>query len=343
MKKNKSEDSTSFWSTASEFLNKHLPDVRRVSDCTIESYRNSLNRYVDYLETKKGVKRKLICFKMFGRDNIKEYMAWMNKTAGLAPKTCNLRLTALHALLEYASQENTDITPIYVEADSVKCMKLVRGPIEFFEREAMSALMSAPDTSKKTERRNQMLLVFLYDTAARVSEAINVRLCDLHLEASIPYVTFLGKGSKYRNVPLMESTVAHLNRYLHEFYVDKKRNSGMPLFYSVTHGEIHNLSVDTPEKMLKRYAETLSGTCLIIPKRVHCHMIRKTRAMHLYQEGIPLPHIQQLLSHEVLSTTSGFYAFATLETLAKSLEKANPSTANKMWKEKGFAEVLLKL
>ena len=69
-------------------------------------------------------------------------------------------------------------------------------------------------------------------------------------------------------------------------------------------------------------------------------MIRKTRAMHLYQEGVPLPHIQQLLGHEVLSTTSGFYAFATLETLSKSLEKANPSNIEKLWRGKEYSEKL---
>jgi len=65
--------------------------------------------------------------------------------------------------------------------------------------------------------------------------------------------------------------------------------------------------------------------------------------MDLYQEGVPLPHIQQLLGHEVLSTTSGFYAFATLDTLLKSLEKANPSDMSKLWKSKEYSEKLYRL
>ena len=82
-----------------------------------------------------------------------------------------------------------------------------------------------------------------------------------------------------------------------------------------------------------------------MPSAVHFHMVRKTRAMSLYQEGCPLPYIQQMLGHENMSTTSGFYAFVTLDTLAKALEMANPEgrSAEKNWKDKKISEALYKL
>ena len=82
-----------------------------------------------------------------------------------------------------------------------------------------------------------------------------------------------------------------------------------------------------------------------MPSAVHFHMDRKTRAMSLYQDGCPLPYIQQMLGHENISTTSGFYAFVTLDTLAKAIEKANPSGENteKNWKKKDMAKRLYRL
>ena len=79
-----------------------------------------------------------------------------------------------------------------------------------------------------------------------------------------------------------------------------------------------------------------------MPDKPHCHMIRKTRAMDLYKSGMPLAHIQQLLGHESMSTTSGFYAFATLETLAKSMNSANrgESDVGRKWNDK---EILKKI
>ena len=66
--------------------------------------------------------------------------------------------------------------------------------------------------------------------------------------------------------------------------------------------------------------------------------------MNLYQAGCPLSYIQQLLGHESISTTSGFYAFATLKTLADSIEKAYPSNnKEKIWKDESVTKQLYKL
>lgn len=63
-------------------------------------------------------------------------------------------------------------------------------------------------------------------------------------------------------------------------------------------------------------------------ENAHCHMVRKTRAMDLYQKGVPLTHIQQLFGHENISTTSGFYAFVTIDVLAEALETVKPDDGN---------------
>jgi site-specific recombinase XerD len=334
MKKNSIHDRLVFWDTAKEFLYHQLIDIRKVSDNTISSYRDGLNQFIDYLENEKKIRRRDISFSDFDRETLKNYQDWMLNNRKLSGKTCNLRLTAIRSLLEYASGEHPDLMSFYLGSCSIKGTKIEAKPIEFFENKQMKALLLAPDTKSKIGRRNQMMLILMYDTAARVTEIIDLTLESLHLNSDIPYITIFGKGRKYRNVPLMEKTCSHLKRYLREFHegVDKEQS----LFYAVTHGTKHQLSDDTLELLIKKYTNECVSKDMEMPVKPHCHMIRKTRAMDLYQNGIPLTHIQQLLGHEDLSTTSGFYAFATLDTLAKSLAKVNPesSSVDKKWANK---------
>jgi site-specific recombinase XerD len=342
VKKDNLHNNLIFWDTAKEYIYHHLPNIRKASPNTIASYRDGLNLYIDYLEQQKNLNRKAISFSDCSRENIKDYLDWMLNGRRLAEKTCNLRLTTIHSMLEYASSEHTELMALYLGACSVKGIKSPSRPIEFFERRQMQALLSAPDTAKKTERRNQMMLILLYDTAARVTELLELTGGSLHMDSEIPHVTIYGKGRKYRNIPLMDKTLQHLKRYLNEFHPTMEKDK--PLFYAVTYGKRHRLSADTMETMLKKYVKKCIGTGLEMPDYPHCHMIRKTRAMDLYQSGVPLTHIQQLLGHQDLSTTSGFYAFATLDTLAKTMNKVNgESSPDKKWNNKAVLEKLLRL
>lgn len=337
-------DSKVFWETARSFISHQLPDIRKASPHTIAAYRDGLNKYIDFLETEKKVRREEISFQDFNRENIKSFLDWMINIRNYAEKTCNLRITTIHSLLEYAGYEHsTELMSVYLESRSIKGIKAKDKPIEYLEKNQMNALLSAPDTSSRTGRRNQMILVLYYDTAARISELLDATLSQLHLHTGVPYMTILGKGRKYRNIPLMDKTVCHLKRFLREFHPEK--NGQLPLFYATTYSQKHHLSNDTVETMIKKYSKICIERGVDMPEKTHCHMIRKTRAMDLYKNGMPLAHIQQLLGHENMSTTSGFYAFATLDTLARSMDAANKNTSSegKKWDNEKILKKIYKL
>lgn len=118
-----------------------------------------------------------------------------------------------------------------------------------------------------------------------------------------------------------------------------------PLFYARSHGQAHPLSPDTMENLIKACSKKVWDSGIEMPENCHCHMVRKTRAMDLYQAGVPLTYIQQLLGHEDISTTSGFYAFATLDTLARAMDKIHPKDdkEEKMWKSPDACKKLYSL
>lgn len=344
--KNKAKkfDSIFFWETARCFLDHELPQIQKKSHNTVDSYRASLNIFIGFLEEAKGIRRECICFNDLDKENLKDYLVWMGDIKAWSPKTCNLRMTAVKALLSYASEECMDITPVYVSSTAVHGLNVPCSEIRYFEDSQIKALLNAPGKEKRSERRNRVLLILGYDAAMRVGELTGLKVGDLHLDAQTPYIRILGKGGKYRSVPVMKRTTEHLHRYLKEFHGDATDLTA-PLFYAVTHGRMHGLSEDCVQKVLKKYTEKCRNEGIRMPEDVHFHMLRKTRAMSLYQEGCPLSYIQQMLGHENISTTTGFYAFVTLDTLAKALEQANPDKENaeKNWKDKEISEVIYRL
>lgn len=231
---------------------------------------------------------------------------------------------------------------IYNEVCTVKKQKEEKKPIEYLQTSATAAILSAYGTKTSKHRRNRMMLIMLYDTGARVQELADLNISSLHLDADNPFATLIGKGKKSRNVPLLQKTVSHLKIYLQEFHPD---NREYPLFYSLLDGKPHRLSTDTISLVLKKTADKARNDGINVPANVHCHTIRKTKAMDLYKNGVPLPFIMQLLGHESMSTTSGFYAFATLEMMSEAINKATPKIEGeeKLWQKEDIKKLLYSL
>lgn len=316
------EDAVRFWTMAREWLHAYLPKVRRASPKTVEAYRASLECLIGYLETERGMAREDIGFGTFGRTTVKAWIAWMNEEKGYSAKTVNLRLTALKSLLRYCSAEDSSLTSAYVGTCAVRPPKVARKPVDYLRPEETRALLAAYSGRTAKERRNRAMLVLLYESGARVSELAGITVSELSLD-SPAYVTLFGKGGKWRSVPLGDACAAHMRVFMDEFHPNAE--PGDPLFFCMRDGVRHALSTDAVSLILKNAGETARATCPGMPK-LHCHLIRKTRAMDLYQAGVPLPLVAQLLGHENMSTTSGFYAFATDSMMERAVRAAAPES-----------------
>lgn len=339
--KYKRTKSSDFWALARRFLHDYMPVTRNLSDKSVEAYKQSLKVYLEFLELEQGISNEKVSFDSFTRENIKDFIHWLTKKSCSA-KTINLRLTAIRSFLKYSSEEDFELRGIYTDICSVKKVKEEKKLIVYLQPEATTAILSAYNTATAKHRRNRMMLIMLYDTGARVQELADLNISSLHLREQNPFVTLIGKGRKSRNVPLLNKTVQHLQIYLKEFHPEMNEN---PLFYSLLDGKPHRLSTDSISIVLKSAADKARENCEAVPERVHCHMIRKTKAMDLYKNGVPLPFIMQLLGHESMSTTSGFYAFATLEMMSDAMNKAAPSLAKeeKLWKKDDMKKLLYSL
>ena len=320
-----------FWSMVSNYLDEYLLKIRRMSKGTIKTYRYGLYSFGNYLEKTQKINPHNISFDNFKRENVKKYISWMTKEAGLAIATSNLRISIIKSFLRFCSQEDISNMPIYMAIESIPLQKSPQKMVEYMSEKALKIFLNQPNSDTMFGKRDKMLLIFMYDTACRVQELVDVKIQDLNIDYDVPFVKLSGKGSKIRNVPLMDKTVEHLKQYLKN---GLKKDKSLPLFYANKNEKPMKLSTDAIAVLVKKYGQQGRMVCEEVPKRCYPHLLRKTRAMHLYMKGMPLEQVANFLGH-VNSASIGYYAKANTAMLKQSIEKANPEVVEqvRMWKE----------
>ena len=190
----------------------------------------------------------------------------------------------------------------------VPIKKGVAASITYLEKPEIDALLAAPNRSLSQGARDHALLLFLYNSGARVSEAASLRIGDIDWHARS--VRIMGKGSKERRCPLWANTIEHLRRL-----VDKRPHDAL-VFLNRRSEPITRYGVHA---MVERYVAKLPATSLPLRgKRISPHMIRHSTATHLLQAGVDIDTIRAWLGHVSLDTTN-IYTETDMATKKRAL------------------------
>ena len=152
-----------------------------------------------------------------------------------------------------------------------------------------------------------------YDTAVRISELLNIRLCDIAMESKYPNIFITGKGNKERTIQLTAKAVEHLREYIRVYHSNSSKEAY--LFSTTIKGVTDRMSVGNVQRIIKKYATLVSEKGISLPDSVHCHMFRRTRATNLYQDGIAIELVSTVLGHARTDTTKSYYAKPSVEQL----------------------------
>jgi site-specific recombinase XerD len=177
-------------------------------------------------------------------------------------------------------------------------------------------LLAAPDRSTRQGRRDATLLATLYDTGARVQELADLAVRDIRLQ-NPAMASLTGKGRKTRHVPVDGSTITLLAAYLEEHQLDKPGHDDHPVFYGQHRAKLSRGGIAW---IISKYQAQIDDPPLA-GASISPHILRHSKAMHLYEAGVPLPYVRDILGHVDPSTTE-IYARASTEAKRKALEAA---------------------
>jgi integrase/recombinase XerD len=291
------------------FLLEHLVAERNLSRNTQASYRDALLLLLPFASKQAGVAIDRMTVEHLNAGIIRKFLDHLERERQCSGVTRNQRLATIHSLARFIGMRSPVHLAWCAEIRAVPFKKTSETVIEYLDKVEMDALLNQPDQRIHLGARDHALLLFLYNSGARASEAAKLTISNLQLEVPSS-VRLLGKGNKFRTCPLWETTATTLSRLVG----DRKNTDAV--FLNRVNQPLTRFGVN---RIVTQYADLASRTLpSLATKRISPHTIRHTTAVHLLRAGVDINTIRAWLGHVSLDTTH-IYAEVDLEMKAKAL------------------------
>ena len=293
------------------FFNDYLENQRGLSSNTIKSYKYTFKILLEYIVKIRNISISKIDFEVIDKELIREFLSYIENEKNSSIKTRNNRLAAIKSFYQFVVIEDPSYLYNIQDILSIRSKKAQNIEMDYLTRDEIKCLFEKIDVSNKKGRRNLVLLTLLYDSGARVSELTNIRVMDLRLNNE-PTVTLLGKGNKYRTIPIMINTKDMILNYINENHL------GFSSYLFPNYNK-EKISARTVQLLINKYNYT--------SKRITPHSFRKSKAVHMLEAGINIVYIRDILGHASITTTER-YATVSIELKKKALEQINRNELN---------------
>ena len=297
------------------FFHDWLVQQRNVSHHTVLSYRDTWRLFLRFVAAQKSKSVANLGLTDLTAIEVLAFLQDIEQVRKSSIGTRNTRLAALHSFFSFVA----DHEPLA----AAQCAQVLRIPtkqarkpeVACLEEEEIIAILAQPDRSKIEGQRDHVLLAVLYNTGARIQEALNLSPQALRLESPF-HVRLFGKGRKERLCPLWQETVELLKAFLKK----QPRDEHESIFLNRYRRPLNAAGV---RFKLKQYVSAAAKKLpSLASKRVSPHTFRHAAAASLVTAGVDVTVIRSWLGHVSLDTTNR-YARANLETKRRALEKVD--------------------
>jgi integrase/recombinase XerD len=316
--------SVGFW--IRRFLSEYLVHERGASRNTQQSYRDTFCLFLPYVATQLKTAVDRLVVDDLSPSIVSNFLAHLEQARSCSVVTRNQRLATLHAFARFTAESSPEHVEWCAQIRKVPFKRAWRSPVPYMEKDEIDELLRAPNRATEHGQRDYALLLFLYNSGTRATEAAQVSIEDLTRDPTgTGSVRIKGKGRKIRFCPLWKKTMVELRPLI------RGREASDPLFLNRYGDPITRFGIHA---LVARHAEAASQKIPSLKtKRISPHTIRHTTATHLLRSGVDLNTIRAWLGHVSLDTTN-IYAETDLAIKAKALAACDPGGGHRKAKKK---------
>ena len=272
---------------------------------TINSYNKDLREYIRFLQ------KKNITFEDANHYTVRDYLGVLQRKR-LTRATMSRHLSSIRKFYKFLLRNGySDKAKIVVMRSPKKEEHLAR----FLTLSDIEDVLNIRDGDKFTLIRDKMMALFMYTIGLRVSELASIKLS--MIKKGDKYLRILGKGSKFRDIPLLPIIYDNWDKYMRAREVIEKENDikSDNLFVNRFGKPISDRSIRVSMKRLMRNSHLAID--------FSPHTLRHTFATHLLNNDAEIKGVQELLGHKSISTTQR-YAHITNSRMFEVYNKFHP-------------------
>jgi integrase/recombinase XerC len=294
------------------FFQEWLAEQRNASIHTIKSYRDTWRLLLRFVAERKGGGVARITLADISAGEVRAFLSHAEHERKGTIGTRNCRLAAIRSFFNFVADKNPEYVAQCAQVLTIPPKRKSTAAPCYLEPGEVEAILAQPDRSTIEGMRDHVLLSLLYNSGARIQEALDLSSGAIRFEA--PYcVRLYGKGRKERICPLWPETITLLKKLL-----ERQPRAPDERIFVNRYGE--PLGPSGVRFKLAAYVEAAAKTTHTLrSKHVTPHSFRHATAVHLVAAGVDITVIRSWLGHVSLDTTN-HYAQANLETKRKALE-----------------------
>jgi len=273
------------------FIN-YLRTEKSLSENTISSYTLDLRKFFSYVEEVKMIPD----LKAISENTITDFLVYLNNSGSkfdnkYSGKSVSRYISSLKSFFKYLEAEKI----VYINPlENIDTPRMSRLLPEVLSVEEIDLLLSKPDIKNKLGLRDKALMETMYASGLRVSETINLEISNVFFEEG--FIRVFGKGSKERIVPIGNTALKFITKYINESRILlKNQGSFNYIFLNFRGGKLSRMGI---LNLIRKYCVE-SG----FKKEIHPHTLRHSFATHLLQGGADIRIIQEMLGHSDIATT----------------------------------------